>query len=227
MRGATAATSGSSKWPSSGSSHPFDGTQSESTKATIGLSETARPALRAPDGPTLVASPTKRAPWRSAISLVAPASADASSTTMQARPPSAPSSRSSWARPVPHRHDDRDGVRPGAGTCRTGVRPRREGARRHEPARQHPCRRARADRGARPPTLHEVPGAGRNPEEAERAAAEQDRPVVERGRRGVLGQHEPGRERRRCPRGCAPQCRGRRRGAGGGHRPILAARRRR
>ena len=46
----------------------------------------ASPALRAPAGPTLAASPTKRAPWRSAISLVAPASADASSTTMQARP---------------------------------------------------------------------------------------------------------------------------------------------
>ena len=49
------------------------------------------------EGPTLTGSATNWAPWRSAISLVAPASADASSTTMQASPPSAPSRRSSCA----------------------------------------------------------------------------------------------------------------------------------
>ncbi len=97
MRGAAAATKGSSNWPSSGSSHPSAGTQSESTNATSAVCARATPALRAPAGPTLVVSPTKRAPCRSAISLVAPASADASSTTMHAKPERAPSSRSSCA----------------------------------------------------------------------------------------------------------------------------------
>ncbi len=97
MRGAAAATKGSSNWPSSGSSHPSAGTQSESTNATSAVCARAAPALRAPAGPTLVVSPTKRAPCRSAISLVAPASADASSTTMQAKPERAPRSRSSCA----------------------------------------------------------------------------------------------------------------------------------
>ena len=95
IRGATAATSGSSKWPSSGPSHPSEGTQSESTNATSALCTRSIPALRAPDGPTFDANPTNRAPWRSATALVVPASADASSTTTHARPPSAPSSRSS------------------------------------------------------------------------------------------------------------------------------------
>ena len=97
IRGATAATRGSSKWPSSGPSHPGEGTQSESTKATSALRTAASPALRAPDGPALTSSATRCAPWRSATSLVAPASADASSTTTQATSPSASSSRSSWA----------------------------------------------------------------------------------------------------------------------------------
>ena len=108
IRGATAATSGSSKWPSSGASHPSSGTQSESTNATSALSTAANPALRAPAGPTLVSSPTKRAPCRSAISLVAPASVDASSTTTQAKPAQRAEQSVERERSVAHRHHDGD-----------------------------------------------------------------------------------------------------------------------
>ena len=57
MRGATAPTSGSSKWPSSGASQSAAGTQSESTKATSALSTAASPALRATDGPGIGRQP--------------------------------------------------------------------------------------------------------------------------------------------------------------------------
>ena len=52
-------------------------------------------------------------------------------------------------------------------------------------------------------------------------------PLVERHRRRILGQHEPGRERRRCAGGALRSSEGAARGAGVGHRPILAARGRR
>ena len=45
MRGATAATNGSSKWPNKGPSHPSAGTQSESTNATSAVWTTAKPGV--------------------------------------------------------------------------------------------------------------------------------------------------------------------------------------
>ena len=45
MRGATAATSGSSKWPSNGSSQPVGGTQSESTNATSAAVHAGQPRV--------------------------------------------------------------------------------------------------------------------------------------------------------------------------------------
>ena len=53
MRGATKATAGSQKWPSSASSQPRRGTTSESRKATKSVPHTARPVLRAAAGPLL------------------------------------------------------------------------------------------------------------------------------------------------------------------------------
>ena len=185
------------------------------------LSTAAKPALRAPAGPTLVASPTKRAPCRSAISLVAPASADASSTTMQASPSSAPSSRSSCA------GRSRTGT-----TTVTSPGPRvppsgrgRERAGRHQPARQQLRRAARGPTGA--PALQRatsLTGPLGNPEQAERAAAEQHGPAVEVLRRGVLGQGEGAGQRGRGPGGGGPQRGGHPGCAGLGHRPILAVR---
>ena len=226
IRGATAATSGSSKWPSSGPSHPSDGTQSESTKATIGLSDAARPALRAPAGPTLVASPTKRR----AVALGDPpggARVGRRVVDDDARQvPECAEQALQLRRPVPHGHHDRDVV--GAGGAGAGApRLRDEGARRDEATRQQPRRGAPAEGGTRPPAVHEIPGTGRNPEEPERAAAQQDRPLVERHRRRILAQPEARRERRRSAGRCVAQLRGRGRGAGVGHRPILAARGRR
>ena len=189
IRGATAATSGSSKWPRSGASHPSVGTQSESTNATSALSTAANPALRAPAGPTLVASPTKRAPWRSAVSLVAPASADASSTTMQAKPAQRAEQPVELERPVAHRHHDGDV--PGSEAAAVGARGERAG--RDQAACQQLGAPARPHRGARPPALHESAGPLGNPEEAERAAPEQHRPAVEVPCRRVLA---PGRRSR-------------------------------
>ena len=194
MRGATAATNGSSKWPNNGPSHPSAGTQSESTNATSAVWTTASPALRAPAGPTLVASPTKRAPCRSVTSLVAPASADASSTTTQARPPG-------------HRAPGRVGPAGRAPAPRPS-RPRTRGRRPPPAGRTRPPRPIAAPVAApaggsrprrRPPALHQLPRPLRDPEEAERAAAEQHGPPVELLRRRVLGQGERAGQRRRGP----------------------------
>ena len=57
MRGATRATAGSQKCPSSASSQPRRGTTSESRKATKSVSQAASPVLRAAAGPLLVGVP--------------------------------------------------------------------------------------------------------------------------------------------------------------------------
>ena len=157
-------------------------------------------------------TPTRRteAPWRSATSLVAPASADASSTTTHARSPSAPSSRSSWHGPVAHRHDDRHVF----GAERGRHRPGHERPGRHQAARQRPCRPRSSPTGA--PVrqrVGELPGPRRDPEQAQGAASEEHGPAVEARRRRVLDQRERAGERcrraRRAPRGAAPESRGR------------------
>ena len=63
-----------------------------------------------------------------------------------------------------------------------------------------------------------------NPEQAQRAAAEQHGPAVEFPCRGVLGQGEGAGQRRRGPGGAGRSCGGHPGCAGLGHRPILAVR---
>ena len=81
IRGATAATAGSAKCGSSGSSQPCEGTQSESTKATSGVSQTARPVLRAAAGPPFTSRRMSRAPAWATTRAMGPGSGEASSTT--------------------------------------------------------------------------------------------------------------------------------------------------
>ena len=95
-----------------------------------------RPTRRsaAPAGPTLTGRPTKAAPCRSATSLVAPASTDASSTTMQARPPATAhaSKRSSCCGRSRTGTTTVTSSVPGCRVAAWG-----EGAAGHQPARQH------------------------------------------------------------------------------------------
>ena len=93
MRGATAATIGSSKCPRSGESQSAVGSQSESTKATSGVLTMSSPAFLAPDGPALAVRPMNRASKDSAIASVRAGSDDASSTTTQDRPSRSDSNR--------------------------------------------------------------------------------------------------------------------------------------
>ncbi len=92
----------------------------------VGLWTAASPDVaQRPPGRCSLANPTKRAPWRSATSLVAPASADASSTTTQGRPAEAFEHPVELCRPVAHRHYDRHVAR-----TREPCRPLPEGRRR-------------------------------------------------------------------------------------------------
>ena len=80
-RGATAATSGSAKWPESPSIQPGGGSQSLSRNATNSLASAARPVLRAAPGPPLAGRRISRAPAARATARTASGSADPSSTT--------------------------------------------------------------------------------------------------------------------------------------------------
>ncbi len=94
MRGATSATAGSQKWPSSASSHPRRGTTSESRNATKSVLQAVRPVLRAAAGPLLLAC---RSTWTSQCrpekSWCCTGTAEPSSTMMTRIPRSAASSR--------------------------------------------------------------------------------------------------------------------------------------
>ncbi len=223
MRGATAAVNGSPKWASRGPSHRGAGTQSESTKATIDVRAARRPALRAAAGPTFEASPTKVAPCRAATSSVAAGSPEASSTTTTApTPPSAPSRRSSWA-----------------GRSRTGTTtvtscspgdssvPSRSGRGCATKAPDDTRRRASAPFDGRSPTSPpddqrstSERARGREPEEPDGAATQDDRAAVE-ARRGRVGAQGKGAGQRRV---AARRGGSKRRGSGvtgGVHSPIL------
>ena len=182
---------------------------------------TANPALRAPAGPTLAASPTKRAPWRSATSLVAPASADASSTTTQARArSSAPSSRSSCT------GRSRTGTTtvtspgpnvppPGRGRMR---RPRRAGVPTvglPGPTRRQ-CPPSSARRAGGPAWKSGTDGVGCPRAAPSRRRTPASTASCARANEPGSGVEDPGRRR--------AQRRGRPGHAGLGHRPILAVR---
>ena len=82
IRGAAAATAGSAKCGSSGSSQPGAGTQSESRNATSGVSTAASPVFRAAAGPPLTARRTTWAPAAVAAAATAAGSREPSSTTI-------------------------------------------------------------------------------------------------------------------------------------------------
>ena len=82
IRGATAATCGSSRCASSVGSQPSTGRQPPSMNATTSVSASCQPVLRAAPGPWLASWRTTRAPCRRATSATAAGSAEPSSTTM-------------------------------------------------------------------------------------------------------------------------------------------------
>ena len=184
---------------------PVGGAQSESTNATRALSTRDSPAFRAADGPEFVVSGTKRAPWRSAISLLAPGSADASSTTTHDRPASASRSRPSCT----------GRLRTGTTTVTwSGLRVvvalwlRGQDPGGHQPSCQ-PTRRFRvADDCARAPPRHQLLTPRGDPEQPEWASSEEDGTIVEFFGLRVLPQGEAGGQR------CRPswRCRAYRRG---------------
>ena len=94
MRGATRATAGSQKWPSSASNQPRRGTTSESRNATKSVVHAARPVLRAAAGPLLRGW---RSTWTSqcmpAKSACWTGTAEPSSTTTTRMPRSVATSR--------------------------------------------------------------------------------------------------------------------------------------
>ena len=223
IRGATAATSGSSKWPSSGPSHPSEGTQSESTNATSTLSHALEPRVararrpqvrRQPDEPGAVALGHRLGGARVGGRVV---DHDACQAAQRAEQPV------ELHRPVPHRHHDGDVF----GTERGRHRSRHERAGRHHAPRQQLCRPVRAHGGAGPPAGRDLPGPRRYPEQAQGAASEEHGPAVEAPCRRVFDQYERAGERRRSPRRRLAE---RRRGpgcAGVRHHAILAVRGRR
>src|SRR5579862_2022634 len=90
MRGATAPTAGSAKCGSSRSSQPGPGTQSESRNATSGVSAAASPVFLAAPGPPFTGRLSTRAPVAAATRVIAPGSADPSSTTITRGSPASP-----------------------------------------------------------------------------------------------------------------------------------------
>ena len=71
IRGATAPTAGSAKCGSNVSSQPGPGTQSESRKATSGVSAAARPVFLAAAGPPFTGRRSTLAPAAAAVLLTA------------------------------------------------------------------------------------------------------------------------------------------------------------
>ena len=183
IRGATAATSGSSKWPSSGASQPAAGTQSESTKATSVLSTAANPALRAADGADVDRQPDE--PGAVALGdLLGGAGVgrrvvdhDARQVAERAEQPV------ELCRPVAHRHDDRHVLGPEGGRSAAAARRRR----RHQAARQELRRPAGADRRAARASAPRGPGpaprSGRGAAGCLRAARSRRRSSASRGPR--------------------------------------------
>ncbi len=202
------ATTGSSKWPSNGSSHPGLGTQSESMKATRAVSTTAKPGVAGAGGPGVVAQGDEARPVALGDLLGAAGLGrrvvhhHAGQVGERAEQPV------ELRRPVPHGHHDRDVVQSeGSVSPGAGRRPQTTPA--VAPRAARPVARPR---GARPPPLQQRAGPGRDPEQAKRAATEHHRPAIEvhrcwgfvqregawKGRRPPIGR---GRERRR-PVGC-------------------------
>ena len=95
MRGATSATAGSQKCPSSASSQPRRGTTSESRNATKSVSQAASPVLRAAAGPLLRGVAQHPDVAVQAVEVARPARAcdEPSSTTTTRMPRSAATSR--------------------------------------------------------------------------------------------------------------------------------------
>ena len=225
IRGATAATTGSSKWPSSGREPPVGGHAVGVHERDERAGSGCQPGVACAGRPDVDGNATNRAPWRSAIALVAPGVGgrvvdhDAGQAARARRAAGrAATGRSRTGTTTVTSSGPNVPATPVAGQC----------AGRHQPPRQETVPTGSGPRGSRPPALDELPApapiAGTGAGGCLRGARV---PSSKARVDGVLGRHERAGERSGSPRGRwaerrrVPGC------VGVGHHPILAVRGRR